>query len=610
MSRRQPSAARSPLSRRSSRGILAYEFNPSDVQAVSGLLEKVASPSDELFQIWEQLSLSEEFKLLDEPLRVEIDFLFSYELQEDFGTAGDVNLVQSALSLTITRPMSETPAAAWSLWAEVHQILPPSTMRAHVADILLTARIKPKPEHATATVGSYLVAAELDDVTAQQVALSLARANTIARSRRMAEELTVRHAMRTNSEAFAGKKDTSGPALTLLSALSVDPRIGSMPEDERAAIRSLLLAIGGASTFFTDEIAKSLARLANNPAELESARRWHAEQYLALAHVNDNGMLKMHHAQTAASYAGDYGLSDVRDAAVLVMQSVNHESMGWESVHHDVALSKNAFRSHLRRYGRARDWGHALVSFLDSPSPSGDHEANKRTARRAAKGSIRALIPTTVYGAHGLPERTNADFVEGEITRTETIKLSTTSITLALELEHIRERFTTPPNGEVAKWMVETFSADESLAHYFSESLDLHWAGKHSDSARLSMPLIENAARGLLRALDEPLYRTQRGDSPGRFPAMDFYVDALAKRDLDPDWVRALRMTLLTPGMNLRNLAAHGFMMDFSEQQSALLLRLAGFFCAMPINLEQQDQETLPAMKRKKLRRRLRWVWS
>ncbi|GGI80471.1 hypothetical protein [Pseudarthrobacter scleromae] len=590
---------------------MSYEFNPADVPVVSDLLEKVATPSDEILKIWEHLSSNEEYKLLDESLRAEIDFVFSYELQEDFGTGGDVNLVQSALSVTVTRPMSETPAGAWFLWAEVHDMLRPSTIRAQVADILLTARVRPKPDHASATVASYLAAAELERVTPQQVALSLARANTIARSRRMTEERAVRQAMYIKSEVFTSRPETSGPALTLLAALSAEPRGGeSMSREEREGIRSRLFTIGGASTFFTDEIAKSLTRLADDPAELESARRWHTEQYIARARADDHGMVKMHHAQTAASLAGDYGLSDLRDEAVRIMQSVDRDSMGWESVYHEVKVSKNAFRAYLRKYGRARDWSHALMTFLASPSPSGDHEANKRRAQKAAAGSIRSLITRTVYGTHGLPERTNDDFMEEEITRIETTTLSTTAELLALELEHIRQRFPMARADEITIWMVETLSADRSLAHFFSESLSLHWAENYSDSARLSVPLIESAARGLLRTLDEPLYRTQRGDSPGRFPAMDFYVDALAKRDLDPDWVRALRMTLLTPGMNLRNLAAHGFMMEFSEQQSALLLRLAGLFCAMPNNFDQQSLEALPTMTRRRLRRRLGWVWS
>lgn len=319
----------------------------------------------------------------------------------------------------------------------------------------------------------------------------------------------------------------------------------------------------------------------------------------------------MHHAETAANLANDYGLADLKEAAVVVMQSVEHHTMGWETVGHEVKLSKNAFRAHLRKYRRSRNWNHALMNFLAGNSPSGDHEANKKSAERAAAGSIRALVTRTVYGPHGLPERTNGDFMEEEITRTETMTLNTTSVLLALELEYIRDRFSPPPHADqVAKSMVDGLSADASLAHHFSTSLALHWTEKYSESARLSIPLIECAVRGLLRTLDEPLYRTQRGDSPGRFPALDFYVDALAKRDLDPDWIRALRMTLLSPGMNLRNLAAHGFMMDFSPQQSALLLRLAGLFCAMPNEIDQAGLESLPSVVRRRLRRRLGWVWS
>lgn len=589
---------------------MAYEFDPSDVQVVTELLEEATKLSDELLKGWTQVASNDKYQLLSESLRAEFDFAFTHELEEDFETAGEVKLVQSGLSVTATRPMSETPSGAWTLWGEVFDALKPSIVRAHLADLLLTSRIRARPAHAAVTIASYMEVPDIDGVTAQQSALSLARANAIARSRRMTEEEPVRQAMYAKSEVFSSNLETMGPALTLLAALSVPPRSGEILDEERKVMRSQLLSIGEAATFFTDEVAKTLFRLSNEPTELEAARRWHTEQYLNRAENEDHGMVKMHHAQTAVNLANDYGLSELRDAAVIVMQSIDQATMGWESVYYEGKLSKNAFRAHLRKYARARSWNHALMTFLAGPSPSGDHEANKRTAGRAARGSIRSLVTRTSYGAHGLPERTNEDFTNEEITRTETINLSTTSILLALELEHIRARFSAPDVEQVALWMVETLSADGSLSHYFAQSLNLHWDQRYSDSARLCIPLIESAARGLLRALDEPLYRTQRGDSPGRFPAMDFYVDALAKRDLDPNWVRAFRMTLLTPGLNLRNLSAHGFLMDFTEQQSALLLRLAGLLCAMPINTAHQSLEALPRMAQRRLRRRLGWVWS
>lgn len=588
---------------------MAYEFDPSHVPVVADLLDRVAESAPDLMKSWERLADLEEYQLLGEDLRAEMDFLFVYELQEDLGSAGEVKLVESRLSYTATRPMSETPASAWRLWSQVTAALRSPVIHAHIADILLTAKVQRKPEHAASTIAWYLKVSEIVEIPAQEVALALGRANTIARSRGMAEEITVRAAMHLRSAAFGGNRATSGPALTLLAALSVPPRGGVFELNERESVRRRLLALGESSSTFIDEIAKTLARLADTAAELEFARRWHVEQYLMLANSADHGMRKMFHAQTAADLAGNYGLQDLKDAAVLVMQSVDRDSMGWETVATEGTMSKNVFRAHLRRYRRARNWGHALMVFLAGPSPSGDHQSNIRSAERAATGSIRALVTRTVFGTHGLPERTNGEFMDDEIVRAETIMLSTTSILLNLELEHVRDRFSPPDADLIANWMVDSLSADVTLARQFSNSLVLHWDAKFSDSARLSIPLIESAARGLLLSLDEPLYRTQQGKSPGRFPAMDFYVDALSDRNLDPDWVRALRVTLLSPGMNLRNLAAHGFQMDFSASQSALLLRLAGLFCAMPIGMGQDRLESQPVLPRKRLRRRLGWVW-
>lgn len=233
---------------------MAYEFDPLDVQVVADLLDRVEHPTGDLMKSWERLWLDEEYQLLDESLRAEIDFTFSYELQEDFGTAGEVALVQSGPSLTATRPMSETPPGAWTLWAQVSDILQAPAIRAHLADILLTARVKAKPEHAASIIASYLGLSDLAGISAQQVALSLARANSIARFRGMTEELAVRAAMRDQSEEYGGSPDTTGPALTLLAALSALPRGGTIEPAERAALGKRLMALGETTSFYIDEV--------------------------------------------------------------------------------------------------------------------------------------------------------------------------------------------------------------------------------------------------------------------------------------------------------------------------------------------------------------------
>lgn len=65
--------------------------------------------------------------------------------------------------------------------------------------------------------------------------------------------------------------------------------------------------------------------------------------------------------------------------------------------------------------------------------------------------------------------------------------------------------------------------------------------------------------------------------------------------------------------MNLRNMAAHGFKFDFAPFEAALLIRVAGLFCAMPVGKEiDADRSMLRdplAAARRPLRRKLSWHW-
>ena len=119
--------------------------------------------------------------------------------------------------------------------------------------------------------------------------------------------------------------------------------------------------------------------------------------------------------------------------------------------------------------------------------------------------------------------------------------------------------------AKISSWLSATFDCDPDHVTQFARALDLHWDKKSSDSARISIPLVEARARRLLLLLNEPIYRLEGGASPGRFPDMDFYVGKLEELDLDKDWVRDLWTTLLDPGIKLRNLAAHGFLFDFAH---------------------------------------------
>ena len=135
--------------------------------------------------------------------------------------------------------------------------------------------------------------------------------------------------------------------------------------------------------------------------------------------------------------------------------------------------------------------------------------------------------------------------------------------------------------------------------------------GEHVPSSACGR--IEAGARGLLLRLDEAICRVERGRLSGRFPAMDFYVEKLEALDLDRNWGRALRVVLLSPGANMRNTAAHEFRFSFGASDTAVLLRLAGMFRALPAKVDEVElRNLLPKplnWSRRRLGRRLGWVW-
>lgn len=95
-------------------------------------------------------------------------------------------------------------------------------------------------------------------------------------------------------------------------------------------------------------------------------------------------------------------------------------------------------------------------------------------------------------------------------------------------------------------------------------------------------PRVETLARGLLLAVNTPIYRLQRQQAPGQYPGLGFLLDQLRTIGLTEDWYRNL-LTILThaAGLNLRNELAHGFMPDLDRGNSALMLQCAAHLALM-----------------------------
>jgi hypothetical protein len=593
-----------------------YAFDQADVAQAAVLLDRLGAAASEPADIASACYGDPEFEALAPALQGELTTLLGYELDDDPSRRASAGLTpQSAQNgWWAVRPLDATPADSLRLWQSLFGAVKDPLVLAQLADLLLTSKADSSAAHASATVANYITVAERPATDSLHASMAIIRAASIARGRRMAEEADVWTSGTELLDRLLRSATAPGGPARVLEMLTQTP-VTFTPSSEQRAVVSSLLDL--AENLYPDAnaadwIADCRRRWAQSDEERQDATQRQIARYLETAEDGE-GFLQMHWASRAAAIAKDQGSAEAYEAAVRKMQSIPRDAMGWQSFESTMPVPTVAIRSYVRRVARADSWEQALAGFLASPSPAGSYEHNKKVALEAAKGSIRALFPTTVFGVHGLPERTGSEFDQGEILRMEQLALGTHGILLNEELREIRRRFGALPVEEVATRLAARYGSNRQLAIEYATALDLFWDEKYSDSARILLPLIEAGARGLLLRLDEAIYRLERGNSPGRFPAMDFYIEKLEQLGLDPDWVRALRVALLSPGSNARNLAAHGFRFTFAAAETAVLLRLAGLFCSLPVQLDQVElRGILPQplrAARRKLRRRLGWIW-
>jgi Domain of unknown function (DUF4209) len=117
---------------------------------------------------------------------------------------------------------------------------------------------------------------------------------------------------------------------------------------------------------------------------------------------------------------------------------------------------------------------------------------------------------------------------------------------------------------------------DPRQAVSLARSFRHFWSGDYQSCVHLVVPKIEAAARALLLALDEGIYRAQVAKEPGQYPGLYMLILELEKLGLDESWAYFLNWLLLGPaGMNIRNEIAHGFVGEISPTYAGLTLRAA-----------------------------------
>lgn len=602
-----------------------YTYHASHADLLAPMLDEVGNGVENLFEIPGHLRTTavESGTEIPPELFRELQETSGYRLTEKQRAAVSLEPT-SGIDKMFPRAMDQASVDVRRLWGEVADRTSAPMIVAHMADLLLSAKVRSGPAQAEATIDAYLALSRSRSSATLHVAEGLMRAATIARVYSLtSREASVRERMYVLAgDALRGSDPLAGIILRLLEALSIEPRTAPSTNPAPAEVEALLDQADAHfdGLFTVDAVANIALNLAKDNAGREAARRHQVESYIAIAEASA-GAVKMLHLTSAAQLATRHHLPDLRDVAVRKMQSMKPEEMEWTVTETSIPISGRVVRGWVRPIEKSLGWRDGLAQWLTTPAPTGSYATNVAEVKMASKASgILRIVPTTVFGPHGLPQKSYGALGDDDREMLGTLEEQLAQYYGKLNwasLDRIREKFGKPEVHDVAAFIADFYSCDSTLAEVVAVAMDLFWEGHFTAACHLAYPAIEAGARAVLLALDEPLYRVELANSPGRFPALDFYLDSLRDHGFDVDWDRAVRSMLLSDGSNLRNLAAHGFRRFFSGAEAAVLIRLAAMFATIsPPGSSEADRKTVDSYvrrplraARRKLKPRLGIVW-
>lgn len=531
----------------------------------------------------------------------------AYDFVPDQPRRGDLDLGVRFSSAHGDWPpaVSAVSASDRSTWADIAAMVKHPLLRAHFADLALQTGGPASVQTVRMIASAYLEVAKLDSVDDFHKATSLWRAYTLARRFAIDEQKAIRLELWNLARRFTEDGAPIGVLLRPFDALAEAPAGTAFEHPTRAEVAALLAVARDttASATLFESVATIAERLAETQIARETIRRELVEGYLRIG-LEAQAMLRSHWLEQAASTAQRFGLVDLRDRAIELLQAGSVEDLGMQTIAAEVRLPRYVLDARLAQYRRARDVLSAVGLWLTSPSPTGRHQENLRQAEATAASSITSLVTRTVYNERGLPIRTTAgpeSAVEENRERIESWNAAVNGTVLAHELDAIRSHLGSADAESIGAYLCARFDCDASLALGLGRAMEAYWSGRYDDAGRAAFPLVEAGARGLLLSLGQPLYRIQTGGRDGRFPSIETYADRLAAADFDPDWLHCL----LNPVARLRNALAHGHRLTLEPSEAAILLRMAALLVVLtPMNASADSREHVA----ERLRQPVRWA--
>jgi hypothetical protein len=490
-------------------------------------------------------------------------------------------------------PLDRVPEewlAAWEEEADGES----QVTRARLHDLLWESRRGDRPDlHARAAGDAYVAVAEggWD---------SLFRADSLIRSFELARAL---------SDA-----ERLGSVLTLMVAASVasldSPR--REPGVALRLIRSFLLLRRSDQPPEIDELLKkAMDRYADDPwlaqsiTEMQAARLSDDEERRQLfeeqverwraAAAKADGLVGLHHLQTALELARDRGLDELADQLRREIQSVGPEQLDLKKVSASVEIPTDQVERLIDAFIAPDTWEEGLTRFGAYGPPSGDYEQNLgRVTELIEEHPLQSLFMKTLLG----PENTiirrlssAEEHREAELIDYEARGIAMWGIWAAEVLDRLREKHGEPSPERLTDFFTTPLIVPE-VAERVARAFSLYWANQPDEGAHILVPRLEAIIRRLCRELGLPVIREPRPPYPGGVRTLGDLVWSLRDR-IDESWRRYLGNLLVEPlGVNLRNRVSHALgLPQARKQELALLLHAASFLRLGRVEAQEGNAE-------------------
>lgn len=561
-----------------------FVFNEVQIPEATQVLDIVFQELVDGWSDWRAVpKAAEELGIdLEAPLLQELATIVSRPLKlEVNGRAGAVLSTKGNVGMPSIQDTSEEVVM---LWRSLLGTITMPAAKARLNDLLFERRHDDVGEHGRRAVENYLESTEgVDDDL--ETTTYLLRGWTLARQLKNEDlEESARRIIwkRASASVHESSRSMPGVLFPLLWALSKPFRHRELDPQELEALSHALTALAQSESrgYLAQEIAsmrRSLVASQSDMNQLLAIDTDEVDAYFREANAASHAMVEMSHLEEAARVATMRGLNSKAKEAAARMQSIDPGQLGLQHFEESARVPAWIPESYIEKFTKHPHWQAGIYLFCTDPEvPTGDVDQHYENAIKN-RDPISLIFKNVILGADNLPRatlETEEDNDKHWVSLFSTFSAEYKGKLLAHALHRMQRRYGTPSISEVAEVLCEIGAGDMRIARSLAKGFMHFWQDDFESSVAVVIPKIEAAARSLLRALDEGIYRVQVSASPGGYPGLHVLLDELENLALDRNWTWFLRWLLLGPsGQNLRNDYAHGFLGEIDPTYAALTLR-------------------------------------